>query len=136
MGFAVRFTGPRQVDLHEYRDPPLAATEVRLRTLYSGISAGTELTAYRGSNPHFDKRWDERRRLFVGDAVTIEYPVEGWGYEEVGEVIELGDAVTEVALGDVVWGAWGHRNTSVMSGADAADRLLARDVEPMLGSSH
>jgi 2-desacetyl-2-hydroxyethyl bacteriochlorophyllide A dehydrogenase len=133
MGFVVRFTGPRQVDLHEYPDPPLAATEVRLRTLYSGISAGTELTAYRGSNPHFDKRWDERRRLFVSDAVTIEYPVEGWGYEEVGEVIELGDAVTEVALGDVVWGAWGHRSTSVMAAADAADRLLARDVDAMLG---
>ena len=28
------------------------------RTLYSGISAGTELTAYRGSNPYLNKRWD------------------------------------------------------------------------------
>ena len=132
MGFVVRFAGPRQVDLHEYPDPPLAATEVRLRTLYSGISAGTELTAYRGSNPHFDKRWDERRRLFVGDAVTIEYPVEGWGYEEVGEVVEVGAAVPW-SLGDVVWGAWGHRSTSVMAEAEAADRLLAREVDPMLG---
>jgi len=35
---------------------------VRLRTLYSGISAGAELTAYRGSNPYLHKRWDDPQR--------------------------------------------------------------------------
>ena len=31
---------------------------VRVRTWYSGISAGTELTAYRGSNPYLTSTWD------------------------------------------------------------------------------
>ena len=32
------------------------------RTWYSGISAGTELTAYRGSNPYLTSTWDPDRR--------------------------------------------------------------------------
>jgi threonine dehydrogenase-like Zn-dependent dehydrogenase len=30
---------------------PLAPDEVRIRTLYSGVSAGTELSQFRGTNP-------------------------------------------------------------------------------------
>jgi hypothetical protein len=52
MGKVVVFTGPRTVGFESYEDRPLRPREVRLRTLYSGISAGTELTAYRGSNPY------------------------------------------------------------------------------------
>jgi threonine dehydrogenase-like Zn-dependent dehydrogenase len=133
MGFVVRFTGPRQVDIREYVEPALDAHHVRLRTLYSGISAGTELTAYRGSNPYLAKRWDPARRLFVDGATTVDYPVEGWGYEEVGEVAEVGEQVADIAVGDVVWGAWGPRSTTVMRAEDAVPRLLATGVNPMLG---
>ena len=66
---------------------------VRVRTWYSGISAGTELTAYRGSNPYLTRTWDADRRLFVDGAPTFAYPVEGWGYSEVGEVVEVADDV-------------------------------------------
>ena len=45
---------------------------------------GTELTAYRGSNPYLTSTWDAERRLFVEGAPTFGYPVEGWGYSEVG----------------------------------------------------
>src|SRR3712207_1764608 len=108
--------------------------EVRLRTLYSGISAGTEMTAYRGSNPYLSKRWEEDRRLFLEDeATSIEYPVEGWGYEEVGEVAEVGSAVTRVAPGQVVYGTWGHRSTSVVAEGWAAERLLPSGVDPIVG---
>jgi threonine dehydrogenase-like Zn-dependent dehydrogenase len=58
MGRVVVFTQPRTINIDTYEDRP-AATEVRLRMLYSGISAGTELTAYRGSNPYIHKKWDE-----------------------------------------------------------------------------
>ena len=57
------------------RLPPLEAHEVRLRTLYSGISAGTELTAYRGSNPYLTKRWNESTRLFEpGERTSFAVP--------------------------------------------------------------
>jgi hypothetical protein len=36
---AIAFTSPRTIGLIEERDRPVEAGEVRLRTLYSGISA-------------------------------------------------------------------------------------------------
>ena len=133
MGRVVTFEGPREVSVREYEDPPLGRGEVRLETLYSGISAGTEMTAYRGSNPYLAKRWEPERRLFVEGETSLEYPVEGWGYEEVGEVSEVGPAVTKVQPGDVVYGTWGHRSTKVADEDWAAARRLPPGVDPVIG---
>src|SRR5688500_2766741 len=62
---AVSFTGPRTVGLVEEDVPVLLPGTVRVRTLYSGISAGTEMTAYRGSNVYLTKQWDPAQRLFT-----------------------------------------------------------------------
>ena len=91
------------------------------------------MTAYRGSNPYLSKRWEEERRLFLEDDVSIEYPVEGWGYEEVGEVAEVGPEVGKVAVGDVVYGTWGHRSTQVVDEGWAAERRLPPGVDPVVG---
>jgi threonine dehydrogenase-like Zn-dependent dehydrogenase len=134
MGVVVTFTGRGVVEITEEDDPALGPHEVRIRTLYSGISAGTELTAYRGSNPYLDKRWDGDRRLFVrGADASIEYPVSGWGYEEVGRVEETGDEVATVRPGQVVWGTWGHRSRVVVGEAWAAARVLPEGTDPVTG---
>lgn len=133
MGSMVSFTSPRVAEVVSDLDRPLGPTDVRLRTLYSGISAGTELTAYRGTNPYLTKRWDDDSRLFVDGSTTFEFPVDGWGYEEVGEVAEVGSEVTEVAVGDRVWGTWGHRTGTVQPAERAAARVLGRDVDPRIG---
>ncbi len=133
MGRVVTFEGPREIGLQEYEDPALGPREVRLRTLYSGISAGTEMTAYRGSNPYLAKRWEDDRRLFVEGETTLEYPVEGWGYEEVGEVAEVGREVTTVESGEIVYGTWGHRSTQVVDEDWAAARVLPSGVDPLVG---
>ena len=133
MGQVVTFEGPRKVGIREYEERFLQPDEVRLRTLYSGISAGTELTAYRGSNPYLSKRWDEGRRLFLEGGVSLQHPIEGWGYEEVGEVAEVGPDVSLVRPGEVVWGTWGHKSTTVVREDWAAQRRLPPGVDPMLG---
>src|SRR3954451_7840985 len=133
MPSVIRFTSPHTSEVVDEPLPPLAGDEVRLRTLYSGISAGTELTAYRGSNPSLTKKWDEGRRLFVDGSTSFSYPVDGWGYEEVGEVVEVGDAVTDVHPGDRVWGTWGHRTSTVQAAERAGQRLLGADVVPRIG---
>jgi threonine dehydrogenase-like Zn-dependent dehydrogenase len=133
VGRVVTFEGPRKVGVREYEELPLRPHEVRLRTLYSGISAGTELSAYRVSNPYLSKRWDNERRLFLDQDVSMRHPIEGWGYEEVGTVAEVGSAVTRVELGEIVWGTWGHKSTTVVDEAWAARRTLRSDVDPMLG---
>ncbi|MFD1149080.1 zinc-dependent alcohol dehydrogenase [Saccharothrix hoggarensis] len=128
----MRFDAPGSVSLGEEPDPPLTATGVRVRTLYSGISAGTELTQYRGTNAHFTKTWDPDVRLFVPGRPTAEYPVVV-GYEEVGEVVEVGPEVTAVRPGQVVWGVWGHRSATVVDEAYAAQRVLDPGADPVLG---
>ena len=133
MGQVVTFEGPREVGIREYEERPLQPDEVRLRTLYSGISAGTELTAYRESNPYLFKRWDDHRRLFLDDDVSLRHPIEGWGYEEVGEVAEVGSEVTLVTPGEVIYGTWGHKSTTVVEEGWAAQRRLPPGVDPMVG---
>jgi 2-desacetyl-2-hydroxyethyl bacteriochlorophyllide A dehydrogenase len=134
MVLVVTFEAPGVVGFAEEDDAPLAEHEVRVRTLYSGISAGTELTAYRGSNPYLGKRWDDERRLFVADRdASLQYPIVGWGYEEVGRVEEVGSSVTSVRPGQVVWGTWGHRSRVVVPEAWAAARVLGDGVDPIVG---
>jgi threonine dehydrogenase-like Zn-dependent dehydrogenase len=133
MPTVVRFDGPRAASLVQEPRRPLSADQVRLRTLYSGISAGTELTAYRGSNPYLAKQWDAPRRLFLDAAATFEYPIDGWGYEEVGEVVELGADAHGVTVGDRVWGTWGHRSEHVAPAVWAAQRVMPADLDSQLG---
>jgi 2-desacetyl-2-hydroxyethyl bacteriochlorophyllide A dehydrogenase len=127
----VTFAAPGEVVLAEEDELPLGAGEVRVETLFSGISAGTELTAYRGSNPYLSKQWDAERRLFIEGKATLPYPVAGWGYEEVGRVTEVGPRVEDIEVGSLVWGAWGHRSSAVIAGAQAAPRRVSDEVPPL-----
>jgi threonine dehydrogenase-like Zn-dependent dehydrogenase len=133
MGSVLVFTAPRAIAYADEQERALAEREVRLRTLFSGISAGTELTAYRGSNPYLHKRWDAARRLFVAGGAGPEYPLTGWGYEEVGEIVEVGAGVAGLAVGQRVWGTWGHRTSKVVEDEYAAARVLPPQVAPILG---
>ena len=135
MGKVVTFFGPKKVGVTEYEDGRLQPKEVRLQTLYSGISAGTELTHYRGSNVYLHKFWDETDRLFLKDDVTTSktYPIFGSGYEECGKVIELGSGVSKVKVGDIVYGTWQHRTHHIVNEDYAANRLVPPGLDPILG---
>lgn len=133
MGRLVRFTSPRLAEVVDFDETPLAAGEVRLETLYSGISAGTELTAYRGSNPYLNSEWDAARRLFVPGDSTHAYPLDAWGYEEVGKVVEVGEGVDPELIRTLVWGTWGHRSSVVRPVDWVMERILPDGVDPVVG---
>lgn len=105
---------------------------VRVRTIYSGVSAGTELTAYRGTNPYLSRRWDTERRLFV-EGQTHAYPLAGWGYQEVGEVVEAAPDVADPPVGSLVWGVWGHRAEAVLPAERLVGHVLPPHVDPIVG---
>ena len=132
---AIAFTGPRTIGFIEEEDRALEEGEVRLRTLFSGISTGTELTAFRGTNPYMQKRWDESLRLFVDDPTheSMQYPLKGWGYEEIGEVVEVGPGAEDVPLGGLVYSTWGHRTIHIGKAVNARQRQLPAHVDPILG---
>jgi 2-desacetyl-2-hydroxyethyl bacteriochlorophyllide A dehydrogenase len=129
----VSFTAPREVVLEECDPLPLGPGQVRVSTWYSGISAGTELTAYRGSNPYLTGTWDADARLFRPGEPTFGYPVRGWGYSEVGQVVECAPGVEEPLPGQVVFGIWGHRSDAVVDAALVRSRVLAPQADPRLG---
>jgi threonine dehydrogenase-like Zn-dependent dehydrogenase len=131
---ALILTAPRALDFEPQPMPPLGAEEVRVRTLFSGISAGTELTQYRGTSPFMDRRFDEARRLFVpGDAPSWPYPVRTLGYEEVGAVVEIGSDVTGVRVGQHIFGTWNHRTHAVITADYARDRAMPEGADPRTG---
>jgi 2-desacetyl-2-hydroxyethyl bacteriochlorophyllide A dehydrogenase len=133
MSQASVITGPKQIIIQAETDKALEPQQVRVKTLFSGISAGTELTAFRGSNPFMSKHWDEERKLFTtSEKASATYPFHTWGYEEVGEVIEIGSVVKSVKVGDKICGAWSHRTHAVLSEDDAKNNLMP-EVDPVLG---
>ena len=129
----VAFTAPYEVALVAYDAPPLVPGSVRVRTWYSGVSAGTELTAYRGSNPYLTRTWDATDRLFRDGTPTFAYPVQGWGYSEVGEVVEVAEGVASPAVGEVVHGIWGHRSEAVLTAVAVAERRWTGQ-DPLAGT--
>jgi 2-desacetyl-2-hydroxyethyl bacteriochlorophyllide A dehydrogenase len=133
MGSQISFTGPRTAEIVSQTEAPLQAGQIRVRTLFSGISAGTELASYRGSSPHLTKTWDPGLRLFVDGATGVSFPMTGFGYEEVGEVVEVAEGVDAPLLGERIWGTWGHRTTAVIDAAFAAERVLDDDADPRVG---
>lgn len=134
MTLALALAAPRRLVFESHDDPPLAPDEVRIATLHSGISAGTELSQYRGTNPFMHRHWDAATRLFgAADTPAWPYPVRNLGYEEVGEIIERGRDVADIAVGDRLFGTWGHRTRHVMPAADARDRLLPAGADPRIG---
>lgn len=127
-------TAPRLLEYETEPDPPLLPDQVRIQTLYSGISAGTELTQYRGTSPFLHKRWDPQQKLFLpADAADLHYPVRTLGYEEVGRVLEVGPEVTDIPVGACVFGTWGHKTQHIAPADYVRPRLMPPDLDPLAG---
>jgi threonine dehydrogenase-like Zn-dependent dehydrogenase len=140
----VQFEAPYRIGVASTAPLRPSPGQARIRTLFSGVSAGTELTAYRGTNPYVTSEWDPTTKLFnARESRQPGYPLEGWGYSEVGEVVEVPEAGqagderpgSEPALreGDVVWGIWGHRSETVIDAAVAARQVLPAGVVAEVG---
>lgn len=110
--------------------PPLVDGGVAVRTLYSGLSAGTELTYVKGTDPGFTSRRDPELGVFVAGEPSRRYPVRSMGYMEVGEVIET--RRPDLPTGTLVGGAYGHRSWHVLAPGDVVVPV-PDDVDPLLG---
>jgi threonine dehydrogenase-like Zn-dependent dehydrogenase len=111
----------------------LAAVEdggFRTETLFSGLSAGTELTYFKGTNPYLHAGWDSEYGVFVEGRPATSYPVERLGYMEVARVVESRTAGARE--GSLVAMAYGHRSGFV-AGRQERFVPLPDDVDPVLG---
>ncbi|RAK58940.1 oxidoreductase [Phenylobacterium hankyongense] len=131
---ALFLKAPRELAFDPLEVAPPGPGEVRVRTLFSGVSAGTELSQFRGTNPFMHRRFDEPSRLFLAaEAPSWPYPVRNLGYEEVGEIVEVGAGVDDLAVGDRIFGTWGHRTHHLATADYARDRRMPEGADPRIG---
>ncbi|MGI5215167.1 zinc-dependent alcohol dehydrogenase [Plantactinospora sp. CA-290183] len=124
-------TGPGEVVVRAEEPAPLVDGTFRVETLFSGVSAGTELSYLKGTNPYLSTGWDAALGLFVDGAPATPYPVTRLGYMEVGRV--AASRTPAVAQGTVVAMTYGHR--TAYRGDPLVDRVvpLPPDLDPLLG---
>jgi threonine dehydrogenase-like Zn-dependent dehydrogenase len=103
----------------------------RVDTLYTGLSAGTELTFFKGTNPALHAGWDEQLGLFVPDRPARAYPVQTMGYMEVARVAEPGGDAA--APGERVAMAYGHKTAHCVDPTRDRFAVLPDDLDPLLG---
>ena len=121
---------PERMYFFNYEEGPPAPGHVRLETLYSGFSAGTELTLLKGSNPYLHARWDGERGLFVEGEPSARYPLPFLGYMESARIL---DGAEGFGRGDVVGATYGHKSGHT---ADPSHELLVPlpgGLDPVLG---
>jgi threonine dehydrogenase-like Zn-dependent dehydrogenase len=139
-------TGPYQVEVMEYTDPPLEENQVLIKTeLASGkhgtMTAGFDGSVFRGQD------FDQRMRLFVPKeeeapkAPSKPDPRRATGTSGVGIVQEVGSAVTRWKKGDRVLGHMSVKETNIcredsLHALGHIDPELALCIEPAYVSIH
>ena len=104
--------------------------QFRVETVATGLSAGTELTFVKGTNPYHRQTWDRRLRVFRGGDPTSRYPVRAMGYMEVGRVTDT--RVDGLREGALLAMAYGHRSAYTADGAEFRYPVPV-ELDPLLG---
>lgn len=105
---------PRSLYIDTSPDRPLGPGEIRLKSIVSGISHGTELNTYRGTSPFNGQRFDEDLRAFVPSDGDTNYPMR-LGYEMISRVVETGPTVCVPTAGDIVHSGTEHRDATILN---------------------
>ena len=125
------FSAPRRTAFFRYEEGELPPGQFRVRTRYTGLSAGTELTHFKGTNPYLSKTWDDTLKFFRAGAASQEYPLWFSGYMEVGEV--CASRCQTVREGEVVAMSYGHKTSQTADPLGDFYVPLPDDVDPVLG---
>ncbi|MEZ7830472.1 MAG: zinc-binding dehydrogenase [Gammaproteobacteria bacterium] len=135
------FIEPHQVEIREQQLPPLQPDQVLVKSLYSAISAGTEMLVYRGQLPvamSLDKS------PTASEAQTINYPTQ-YGYACVGRIVEVGQGVGADWVGKVVFSFQPHASHYVGAldeiiplpeGVDPKDAVFLANMETAVNLVH
>ena len=104
---ALWFTAPRTATLRAETVGPPGPSEVRVETIASAVSAGTEMLVYRGEVPR-DLRLD--LPTFAG---SYAFPIK-YGYAAAGRVLDTGSGVEYLSPGDPVFVHHPHQEIFVV----------------------
>jgi 2-desacetyl-2-hydroxyethyl bacteriochlorophyllide A dehydrogenase len=133
---ALWFTAPRTAELRPERVPPPGPGEVRIKTIASAISHGTEMLVYRGEVPA-DLPLD--LPTLAGD---FSFPIK-YGYATVGRVLDAG--AESFSAGDLVFVHHPHQDAFAVpaelpvrlpDGLDPTPGLFLANLETALNVVH
>jgi threonine dehydrogenase-like Zn-dependent dehydrogenase len=125
------FPAPGEVAFFDVPEDPLEPGRIRVETVATALSAGTELTYLKGTNPYLSAAWDPDLGVFRHDRAAAGYPVRRSGYMEVGRVTD--SRVDGHAPGDLVALAYGHQTAFVADPARQLTVPLPPGLDPLLG---
>jgi 2-desacetyl-2-hydroxyethyl bacteriochlorophyllide A dehydrogenase len=121
---ALWFTAPRTATLRAETVEPPGSGEVRVETIASAVSAGTEMLVYRGEVPQ-DLRLD-----LPTLAGSYGFPIK-YGYAAAGRVLDTGPDVEHLSPGDPVFVHHPHQEFFVVPARMPV--RLPDDLDPELG---
>jgi threonine dehydrogenase-like Zn-dependent dehydrogenase len=128
---ALVIDGPGRMRIAEDGDEAVADGCFRVDTVASGVSIGTEMTWFRGTNPALRAHWDAELGLFRRGGPTVGWPVRRFGYMQVGRVVASRfEPLTEDTL---VAMAYGHRTGHTAVGLAERAVPLPDGLDPRLG---
>jgi len=99
------FTGPEAVETREEDLGSVPGDQVLVQTLYSAISAGTEMLLYRNQIPD-NFPVDTSLEVFEG---AFRYPMK-YGYSTVGKIVETGKSVDNALQDEFVFAFHPHES--------------------------
>lgn len=123
--------GPHRAELVEEPDAELADGQVRIATAYTGVSAGTELSWFKGTNPFLGRAYDPELGLFSPGEPASPYPVTRVGYMETGTVVE--SRAPGLPAGIRVAAPYGHATGYVADPVAEHVVALPDALDPLLG---
>lgn len=140
----LQVTGPGHLAWVPTPVPALADGSFRLDSVVAGVSAGTELTFVRGTNPTLGRRFDPELGLFgpaaqadatdpdaTGPDAAGPYPVGHLGYMQVGRVTVTRS--THVGVGDLVAATYGQSSGHDLDPLRERFVVLPAGMDPLLG---
>jgi len=122
---------PGEPAFFDVPEAPMAPGRFRAATLYTGLSAGTELTYLKGTNPALHASWDPSLGVFRPGEPSQAFPVRVMGYMEVARVVET--QTPAVRAGQLVGMRYGHKTAHVADPAAEVVVALPPGLDPVLG---
>ena len=106
---------PGKPVLQEYQDEPLRDGYVRIKVDFGAPKHGTELVQFRGINPFLTSKYDKEYQLFLEDDSVKNNPYfMRMGNMWVGSIIEKGDDIKHLSVGERVAGYGPLRSTQII----------------------
>ena len=100
-----------EVAFREYESPALKPEQIRVRSRFGAAKHGSEMAMFQGYAGHRGN-YDGDLHIFTQESQMVRYP-NGLGNMCVGEVIEIGEDVQDIRLGETVFAHGSFRQEHV-----------------------